>query len=129
MLLPLSSETSQKLSIQRPPLPSWKTPPVLASIESYSQVSPYSQTPSVWGGSLGYFSRYDLLSPELLKSCFVPTTATCTFPSIPYLQSSRIYRHYIPDITVYSLRGSSNSTLSCTRALPHSACPLHAPES
>lgn len=30
---------------------------------------------------------------------------------------------------LYSLRGSSNSTLSCTRALPHSACPLHAPES
>ena len=30
---------------------------------------------------------------------------------------------------LYSLRGTSNSTLSCTHALPHSACPPHAPAS
>ena len=63
--------------------------PASASTESYLEVSPTSLTPLSGGGILGYFSRYDLLSTQLLKSCFVPTTAPCTFPSIPYLQGSR----------------------------------------
>lgn len=104
--------------------------PVLASIESYSQVSPCLPDPSVSGKKLGLLLQ--VWSPFTRAFKKLLCTYNChLYISIHSLSSE--LQGYI-DTTfltslLYSLRGSSNSTLSCMHALPPSACPLHAPES